>query len=431
MSGEQSVTRWMIGLIVLGLGLRLGAAVVVEQIVSQTPGRLCLIEGDAEGYWELGRRLARGEAYELYDPPRRILRMPGFPVLIAASQLVFGDRVFPVRCLLAVIGTFGCWGVFLLGRELVNPQVGLLACAGVSLSPPLTAFSPLLLTETSFGTALVFSLLPVVRLCRQTAPGTVRWMAALGTGVWMALASYVRPTWLPVTAAAALAVLLSGQFRKPRWVEAVLILGACGAALAPWTWRNYQVSGHLIPTTLWVGPSLYDGLNPQATGDSDMAFFDRENLLRQMSEYEMDREYRRRAWEFAAENPGRALQLAVVKAGRYWSPWPNAAQFRQPLIMAGLLLPTLLLYVAALRGIWLRRSDLLFLAVTVGPALFFCLIHLLFVGSIRYRLPADMVLWIAAAVGGVDWAARLPWSSRWPWTSQHQAPHTFPPEPAA
>ena len=108
-----------------------------------------------------------------------------------------------------------------------------------------------------------------------------------------------------------------------------LVVGTA-VALSPWVGRNYFVTGHLVPTTLWVGPSLYDGLHPGATGDSDMTFFEQDQLMVQlkMSEYDMDREYRRRAMAFMWENPGRAMWLAVVKQGRYWSLVPNAAQFR-------------------------------------------------------------------------------------------------------
>jgi hypothetical protein len=178
-----------------------------------------------------------------------------------------------------------------------------------------------------------------------------------------------------------------------------VLLAAFGVAYAPWVIRNHDVTGHWVITTLWVGPSLYDGLNPNATGDSDMTFFDRDNLLGRMSEHDMDQEYRRRAWAFAAANPGRTAQLALIKAGRYWSPLPNADQFQQPLVAFGLLAATLPLYLFAIVGLWAHHRDWRLLLVTLGPAVFFAAVHMLFVGSIRYRLPAEMPLWVLAAAG--------------------------------
>lgn len=414
----QTSAKWLIAWLAIALAVRLVAAVVVDRIVSATPGRLCLIEGDASGYWELGRRLARGKDYSLYEPPRRILRMPGFPILIAACQLTFGDRVFPVRCVLAVIGTLACGGVYVLGRNLLDDQVGRWALIAVSLSPPLVAFTPLLLTETTFAAALVISLIPLLSLVQSTPHTTasagldsrVRWPAACAAGVGLAVAVLIRPTWLPAALVASAAIVIAGRWQRARWLEGAILLLACAVCLAPWTYRNYLVSGHVIPTTLWVGASLYDGLNPQATGDSDMTFFDQENLLATLSEYDVDREYRRRAWAFVREQPGRTLELAVVKGMRYWSPWPNAAQFERPLLQWGLLFSTLPLYLGAVLGVLIHRRDWRVFAFTCLPALFFCAVHLLFVGSIRYRLPADYLLWIAAAAGAQGvvrwWLAR-------------------------
>src|SRR4051812_39091264 len=76
-----------------------------------------------------------------------------------------------------------------------------------------------------------------------------------------------------------------------------------------------------------AGASLYDGWNPRADGSSDMRFLGFPEF-RDLGEMEQDRVLRDRALEFARAHPGRVVHLAVVKAGRFWSPWPNAASFR-------------------------------------------------------------------------------------------------------
>ena len=53
---------WLALTLFLAFGLRLGLALAVQHEVAKTPGRLCLIAGDAEGYWELATHLSRGEA---------------------------------------------------------------------------------------------------------------------------------------------------------------------------------------------------------------------------------------------------------------------------------------------------------------------------------------------------------------------------------
>lgn len=160
-----------------------------------------------------------------------------------------------------------------------------------------------------------------------------------------------------------------------------------------------MVTGHVVPTTLWAGASLYDGLHPDATGDSDMQFFEKDNLLSRMSEYEMDREYSRRAWRFAAEYPRRAVELALAKQHRYWSLFPNAGQFQSQWLKWVVFLSVVPLFVFSLLGAWSFRRDSGVILITFGSLLLFAALHLLFVGSLRYRLPAEYPLAVAAAIG--------------------------------
>lgn len=155
-----------------------------------------------------------------------------------------------------------------------------------------------------------------------------------------------------------------------------------------------------------MGPSLYDGWNPDANGDSNMTFFDRENVLGQMSEYEMDRHYRSRAWQFAFDNPYRVLELAWIKTLRYWNPFPNASQFQSTSLKLMSLMWYLVVFAPAILGIWKFRRRLEILAICGGPILYFAALHLCFVSSVRYRLPGEYALLILSAVG---WEAIAGW----------------------
>ena len=386
--------------------LRCSLAIVVEQQVAATPGSVCLIAGDADGYWELAQKIVAGKDYSIYVPPRSALRMPGFPLMLAGSQLLFGESMFAARCLLACVGTVACGLTYWLGRELCDHTVGLLAALYTALSPTLILFSVLLLSETAFAATLLASLIAIARIARL-ADGLASMrrftVAALFAGVWIGIATYMRPTWLYVGPLIAVVVLVSLRrtpTSKPKWLAFGWLVVGVGLSMAPWIARNYLVTGHFVPTTLWVGPSLYDGLHPGATGDSDMNFFEQDQLMPGMSEYEMDCEYRRRAMSFAWANPGRAMVLALEKQRRYWSLVPNAAQFRDSkLKVAVVLLAMLPLFAFALCGAWLSRRDVALLALTAGSLVLFAGLHLLFVGSLRYRLPAEYPLAVLAAVG--------------------------------
>lgn len=408
-STSRTTRGWSVGLLLtllVAFVLRCGLAIVVEQRVAANPGSVCLIPGDADGYWELAQKIVAGKDYSIYVPPRYALRMPGFPLLLAGSHFLFGESTFAARGLLAFVGTLACGLTYWLGRELCDHTAGLLAAIYTALSPTLVLFSTLLLSETAFATTLLASLIAIARMARF-ADGTASLrrftVAALFAGIWIGIATYMRPTWLyvgPLIAVVVLASLRRTPTMKPKWLALGWLMVGVLLTLAPWVTRNYLVTGHLVPTTLWVGPSLYDGLHPGATGDSDMTFYEQEQLMARMSEYDMDRAYRRRAMTFAWENPVRAMSLALEKQRRYWSLVPNAVQFRDSkFVMAVVLLAMLPLFGFALCGAWLSRRDVALLALTAGSLFLFAGLHLLFVGSLRYRLPAEYPLAVLAAVG--------------------------------
>src|SRR5262245_12192056 len=119
-----------------------------------------LIAGDAEGYWDLAGDIANGREYWFYTPPRRVLRMPGFPALLAIPIKIFGATQLPVRLTLAAVGALACAAVFWLGRVLYSDAVGLTGALITAVIPTFVGFSPLILSETAFAAALVASLAP-------------------------------------------------------------------------------------------------------------------------------------------------------------------------------------------------------------------------------------------------------------------------------
>lgn len=391
------------GILIGALVLRGVAAVGVQWRLDHVLHRPFLIAGDAAGYWELGRTIAAGQPYAIHDPPRRVHRMPGFPLLLALPIKLAGARFLPARLVLAVVGTLACGLVYWLGRELYDATIGHVAAALVAVAPVMVGFSVLILSETAFAAALVGSLIAMTKLVRLPLTPQHRWKGAglsLLTGVLIAVACYMRPSWLLAAPLFAVVYVAVAENRGRAAARGALVLIGLAAGLAPWTVRNYRITGHFVPTALWVGPSLYDGLNPQATGDSDMRFFDDDRLMqRGFSEYEMDQYYRRKTWEFVRTHPGRTAQLALIKLWRYWKPWPNAAQFGgvgPAVAVAVFFIPAVLL---AVWGGWTSWRRFWACALTAGPIVYFCGLHLVFVSSLRYRLPAEYPLCVLSAVG--------------------------------
>jgi 4-amino-4-deoxy-L-arabinose transferase-like glycosyltransferase len=394
-------------LMAVALVLRVVMAFVVERHV-QSASRAFLIEGDANGYWELAEKIAVGEDYVIYG--RQVLRVPGFPLLLAGSIKLFGNSVLAARLLLAVVGTGCCWLTYCLGRQVHTRRVGFWAALYVAVCPLHIGNSVLILSETLFTFWMLVSLLSLLWLLRtgdetgNEAPTCVCsrsvFCRALMTGALIGVTVLSRPGFLPWLIVSCGAVLI--LLRQPlvsRAAGCVGLMAACFLVLLPWAARNASVTGHWVFTSLWSGPSLYDGLNPQATGTSDMQFFEDDNVMARMSEFEMNEHYTQKTIAFARSNPGRVGRLAVTKAFAFLSPVPNFARSEiwglcvVCVVFWVLLVSTTVAGLAS--GQW-ASSDLL---VLIGPLVLFLLVHMVFVGSVRYRLPVEFPLSVLGAIG--------------------------------
>jgi hypothetical protein len=192
--------------------------------------------------------------------------------------------------------------------------------------------------------------------------------------------------------------------------------------MSPWWIRNALVTGRFVPTTLQVGESLYDGWNPQATGASDMRFVDefRRELRRQDAargipatesglcfEQRLDHRMRDAAWDWAAAHPAEAWRLAGVKFLRIWNVWPNEpslGHWRLGLLVLAGYVPLL---VGGLYGAWCFAGRGWPYQLCFLPAFYFTALHMVFVGSIRYRQPPMLALLVLAAGVAGQWMSRV------------------------
>lgn len=366
---------------------------------------------DSELYWKLALRVAAGEPFD--DGKRQVLRTPGYPVFLAGAIRLFGPSITGARHAQAAVGSLSCVLLFLLVRRLLGTRAAKVAAAIAAVHPFAVFLSATLLSEALFTFAVLGQLLVLVRVIealdqRDVCAPTVRWEWA--AGLCGAAATLVRPSWILATPLVAGYLVLRwwtrAERRFDRFFAAFFMLLAFCLGMSPWWLRNWHVTDHFVPTTLWVGASLYDGLNEQATGASNMEFMDQPKQfglnpsLKTADEWHQDQMLRDAAWKFAREHPRRVIELAWIKFVRFWNPLPNAKEFRSwslrfvSLVTCG---PMLLL---ALLGVWRLRRRWELIALLAGPVLYFCVIHLVFVSSIRYREAAMLPVFglVAAAL---------------------------------
>ncbi|MHB1556782.1 MAG: phospholipid carrier-dependent glycosyltransferase [Isosphaeraceae bacterium] len=411
----------------LALALRVVAADAVEWLVRRGGTPRLDVFPDTGIYWELARAIRAGGPYEYVewaDIPHFAIRTPGYPLLLAACQAAFGERTLPVRLVQAGLGALCVYLVYRLAAQFVPGPAGssrgrwsipLVAAAFAAVSPHYLFLSAVVLSEAAFEPLMLAMLLGLAVLWKSgpiehgTERGSGWRMAAIaiGTGLSAGAAVLVRPSWLLFIPAMLGAWLLAAWRRRDVRAAArgsvLVVLGAV-AVMAPWWVRNARVYGRFVPTALWMGASLYDGLNPGADGSSEMLPFLRDPEIWPLDEQDQDAELTGRAIAFARANPARVLELAAIKLGRYWSPWPNAEGFRSwPIAVASALVELPILALVAV-GLWVRRGEARAWVILAGPLLYFCALHAVFASSMRYRIPAEMP---ALALAGIGWA-RMP-----------------------
>lgn len=423
--GMSMFSRWQFGwvltaILAVALVLRLGAGVWWQQ---RLPEGKKFGFGDSDGYWELGRKIARGEPFE-YGPDRlKIFRTPGYPVVLAPLFLVRDEpSVLWGRAVSAILSTAAVGGVAALAWLLFDQRTAVLAAALAAVYPEAIALGAFVLSEAPFVPLMMLHLVfwtmawQVVEKSKnlrteepnEVIPSsTVGW--SIAAGVAGGLATLMRPSWLLfVPFAGVIGILTCRDRRRHVLITAMMLVGLC-VTMGPWWVRNYWVAGRFVPTSLQVGASLYDGISPTATGASDMRFVGRFVAEQKATDAEagadltglfedrLDQRMRQAAIDWAREHPQKVLGLVVTKFLRMWSFVPNAGEFQGRwlrLILAVSYTPVILL---AAVGVWrFSRRDWPYLLCAL-PAVYFTCLHVVFVSSIRYRQPAMLALLVLAA----------------------------------
>ncbi|MFH0964058.1 MAG: glycosyltransferase family 39 protein [Planctomycetota bacterium] len=378
--------------ILLLLIFLLAVALRVAWALAQPPD---LNYPDSVGYDMVARNfLATGDLVQ--GESTKISRVPVYPLYLSACYKLFGEGnyVFP-RVIQAVLGSVLCLVVYELARPLLGARVALLAALGAAVYPFFIFYSALLLTETFFTLALAIFLWLILSL--ERLPDQPLLAKAAVAGLLAGATVLLKPSFLLFLPFLAALWLLVSK-RPARALGALLAIALCTAfVMTPWVVRNWTLTERFVPTTLTVGISLYEGVHPMADGGPSMDRMPRE--VYGVSEYEQDRLYRQLAVDIIRTEPRRILTLAGVKFLRFWNVVPNSPahqDFKYRLLSVASLVPILCFACIGVVKAPLPVGQRLLL---LSPAIYFTLLHMLFVSSIRYRDPVMPFVIIFAAGG--------------------------------
>lgn len=361
---------------------------------------------DSKDYAALGSAIAAGRVYRVNG--LYATRMPGYPAYVAIFFWLFGAQRKVVLASQALCGAAGVFLTFLLARP-QGVRVALLAAALVAFDPLLIAFSAALLTEVPFLMFFLGGLCLAWKIASAPA-GAFPWRYWLGFAVCWIAAVYLRPSVLLCLPLVWAWIVICCPGRRKRALAGVtLAAAALFLSLLPWWYRNYQLfHDNFFRISTLEGKSLYESVYPGATGGPRQSDIPLLPGMMHLNEGQRDAVWTRRAINDMVAAPWRMVRLAFVKAARTWSPWLHAKHYRGWWYNVPMALWYVAVYVLAGIGLWKARPGWSWRGLLLIPILYFTLLHSVFLGSVRYRVPLMPIVEIFAATGAV-WTARRPW----------------------
>lgn len=407
--------RWLWGIVVGALLVRMAVVIYAERrpAVFDFP--------DSHRYARVARHIAEGRG-PIDSEAVRSGTDPLYPLVLSVGVL-FGDDddAWIMQFGRKVNALFGVTSVALLALfavRLVGERAALIAAGILALDPILLFFNALVLTETLYITLVLGGFCCIVRM-----GGLRGWLWASGGGLLIGLATVTRSSSLFLPAVLVPFVWHfsradppargvtddgSSAHRGRRVVTACFLVATC-LALVPTVARNYRLFGHFVPVRTGSGASLMEALGPWADGGPGMDRILYPRFPVEADAYVRDRICREAAFDWVREHPMETLRLGWTKLRRTWSVTLHAPGYtsrRYAAIAWASVGPELLMAVC---GIWMLRRQPWTGALLLIVAVYFTLVHMVFVGSVRYRVPAMPLLFVAAGVATdrfVRWTAR-------------------------
>ena len=422
----QGDRKWVALIFLFALVLRLGFLVSSENYI------------DHQGiYFEAGAiaaSLARGEGYSspFLQPGRPSAGVktgptawlaPGYPTLLSILFRIFGIQTSAAAAaalaLNCLCGALICIPLFSVGRWVFGRETGFVAAGIQALDP-----GQMIMEINHIWDDSVFALLTatLLYLCYRI-PSSLNRRTAVILGVFMGVACLFQAAMIPLCAFCVVwtyfrSALTRRQRLKYLAVSSLLFL----LILGPWLVRNRVMVGTWGPRSnfgfevafgnnLEAWQALIQGGVYQDFGRWHPTVCKEEfERYLELGEHGYNQEKLQQALSFIRSNPGKFLQLCLVKFKQMWLGWSENPNFRPVIWYIQKLhflvpIPFLILglFVALKRG---ANGIPLGAFIVILPAIYY-LVHT--IDLARYRHPLIPVI-IVTASGGLVFLVRRLWS---------------------
>ena len=319
----------------------------------------------------------------------KAFRPPLYPLFLSLLYS-FGLNFSGIRIIQAIISTITIYFIYRIGKTVFSEKIGIFSAGISSIYPFFIFYTGFLLTETLFIFLVVLSIFYLVRIVDEDNS----YFPFIG-GIFLGLAGLCRPTmelFMPIS----IFLILSFRRSLKERIKKILILAISFIfVLSPWIIRNYKIFHKFIPGTTMGGWVFWEGNNPYSEGGPCRYF--PKNILK-IDEIKRDRLLYQKTIQVIKENPKRFLWLLKNKFLRFWNVVPNAAEFSTFLyriisvLSFGILLPFFCIgFLISLKN---KKANFMHFLI-----IFFTIFHMVFLSSIRYRVPIEPFYIIFAVYG--------------------------------
>ena len=351
---------------------------------------------DGQGWLNPGE-LTHGNHYPTAEHP------PLFPLLLAGLDKLGVTGYDGQRLLVTLIGTGAVVAAGLLGKRVAGAGVGLLAALLAAVYPTLVAADGALMSESLYGLLVALALLAALRVVDDPAPLRV---ATLGAAI--GLAALTRSEALLLLPLLGLPVAWHAAFGGPRArvLALVVLVLAAAVVVAPWTVRNWNAFGHVVPISNNGGTTVAGANCSRAYAGRDLGYFvtDCIRVERRDNEAEDSARMRRKGVAYARAHASRFPVVSGVRFLRAWGLYEplrqgaDAEGRRRGVLLLGVAAYYLLVPLAVYGAATLRRRRAVLL-ILLAPAAMVSITAMLTYGSLRLRHAAELPLIVLAAVG--------------------------------
>jgi 4-amino-4-deoxy-L-arabinose transferase-like glycosyltransferase len=367
---------------------------------------------DGRDFDQLAWNLAQGNGFAFEPGQPTSARAVGFPFVLSIVYRIIGHRYTAAYASFVLMGVLGVWATYAMLLALFPPLSARLGALLLAANAGVIYLGTNFASETPFMLCLSLATLGVARGTQRASS-----VLLLCGGLLVGAATLVRPQGLLLLPPLLLLTWVSA--RPDRGKRAILVVTGCALALAPWTWRNYQVHDAFVLVATNGGRTLYGANNDRVLNEHALNGFwiatetlpGREMVVSAPSELAADRTERMLGTEWIQSHPAGFLRLSIYKIRNVLLPWDFGTTSRRyrlmMLVCMGPILGLILLGFVRTAQWWRMPASTrpAWISLHAGVAMILAL-TIVFYGFSRFRDTYMPWLVAYAAIGTLLLAAR-------------------------